>query len=133
MTTSVSRRVSLLVAAFCFYTMCAAPALSPAAPREVPFRLKIFRFVDLSRTIRLSDGRRVPRPLVTVVRVPETQGPQPLVVFAHGFALTPAVYEHLLDAWAHAGYVVAAPVFPLGNADAPGGPTESDLVNQPGI
>jgi fermentation-respiration switch protein FrsA (DUF1100 family) len=41
------------------------------------------------------------------------------------------VYERLLDTWAHAGYVVAAPVFPLGNANAPGGPNESDLVNQP--
>src|SRR6185437_1597087 len=30
-----------------------------------------------------------------------------------------------------AGYVVAAPIFPLGNAHAPGGPNESDIVNQP--
>ena len=30
-----------------------------------------------------------------------------------------------------AGYVVAAPVFPLENAAAPGGPNESDLINQP--
>jgi predicted dienelactone hydrolase len=30
-----------------------------------------------------------------------------------------------------AGYVVAAPVFPLENANAPGGPNESDLINQP--
>jgi dienelactone hydrolase len=41
------------------------------------------------------------------------------------------LYSHLLDAWARAGYVVAAPVFPLENADAPGGPDESDLPNQP--
>jgi predicted dienelactone hydrolase len=27
--------------------------------------------------------------------------------------------------------VVAAPVFPLGNADAPGGPDEADVINQP--
>ena len=27
--------------------------------------------------------------------------------------------------------MVAAPVFPLGNADAPGGPDEADIVNQP--
>jgi predicted dienelactone hydrolase len=131
MTATVASRVSLLVAALCIYAVCAAPMPSPAASRAVPFRLRVFRFVDSSRTMRLPDGRRVPRPLVTIVRIPQTQDPQPLVVFAHGFALTPLVYEHLLDAWAHAGYVVAAPVFPLENANAPGGANESDLVNEP--
>ena len=52
-------------------------------------------------------------------------------MFAHGFSLTPARYSSLLGAWAAAGYVVAAPVFPLTNTNAPGGPTEADLVNQP--
>jgi pimeloyl-ACP methyl ester carboxylesterase len=37
----------------------------------------------------------------------------------------------LLRAWAEAGYVVAAPAFPLGNEGTPGGPNESDIVNQP--
>lgn len=45
--------------------------------------------------------------------------------------MTPAPYSRLLDAWARAGFVVAAPVFPLENASAPGGPDERDLVNQP--
>ena len=36
-----------------------------------------------------------------------------------------------MRAWVSAGYVVAAPIFPLSNANAPGGPDESDLVNQP--
>jgi dienelactone hydrolase len=58
-------------------------------------------------------------------------GPYPLVIFGHGFAVTPTIYAPLLRAWARAGYVVAAPIFPLGNANAPGGPNESDLVNQP--
>jgi len=58
-------------------------------------------------------------------------GPFPLVVFGHGYAVTPGLYARLLQAWARAGYVVAAPVFPLENANAPGGPAESDLVNQP--
>jgi len=60
-----------------------------------------------------------------------TAGPFPLVIFGHGFAVTPGPYARLLDAWARAGYVVAAPIFPLGNAHAPGGPDESDIVNQP--
>jgi predicted dienelactone hydrolase len=58
-------------------------------------------------------------------------GPWPLVVFGHGFATTPLLYRRLLRAWAAAGYLVAAPLFPLGNADAPGGPNEDDIVNQP--
>jgi dienelactone hydrolase len=91
------------------------------------------RFVDRSRTIRFPGQRPQPRPLVTVIRYPAARaaGPFPLVVFGHGFAVTPATYFRLLRAWASAGYVVAAPVFPLENAHAPGGPNESDLVNQP--
>jgi dienelactone hydrolase len=69
---------------------------------------------------------------VTVVRYPRNgRGPFPLIVFGHGFAVTPAYYFRLLRAWAQAGFVVAAPVFPLENQHAPGGPNESDLVNEP--
>ena len=106
----------------------AAPVASSGAPA---FRVHVFRFVDRSRTIRLPDGRRVPRSLETVVRYPAAGGSYPLIVFGHGYTLTPASYDSLLRAWAKAGYVVAAPVFPLENANAPGGPNESDLVNQP--
>jgi dienelactone hydrolase len=41
------------------------------------------------------------------------QGPYPLVLFAHGYAVTPDFYAPLLERWAAAGYVVAAPVFPI--------------------
>jgi fermentation-respiration switch protein FrsA (DUF1100 family) len=71
------------------------------------------------------------RRLLTIVRYPNVPGRFPLIVFGHGFAVTPAPYSALLTAWARAGYVVAAPVFPFGNADAPGGPNERDLVSQP--
>jgi dienelactone hydrolase len=110
-------------------------SVPPAAPSQLPtppgIRLRVFHLVDRSREIRLPDGRLVPRPLDTVIRYPAAGGPYPLIVFGHGFALTPAAYRGLLLAWARAGYVVAAPVFPLENANAPGGPNESDLVNQP--
>lgn len=106
--------------------------LAPAAVSAPPgFHVRTFEFVDHSRTIRLPSGRRVPRTVETVVRFPTASGAYPLVVFGHGFGLTPAAYARLLDAWADAGYVVAAPAFPLGKANAPGGPNESDIVNQP--
>jgi dienelactone hydrolase len=121
--TSASRAITVWV--------CAAIVIAFGTGASPPVRVRTFRFVDASRTILLPDGRRVPRPLETVVRYPGTGGPHPLIVFAHGFALTPATYSRLLRAWAHAGYVVAAIVFPLENANAPGGPDESDLVNEP--
>ena len=104
---------------------------SGSAKRPPGFDVRVFRFVDHTRTIALPDGRRIDRTVVTIVRYPSTGGQYPLVVFGHGFALTPATYARLLRAWTRAGYVVAAPVFPLGNANAPAGPNESDLVNQP--
>lgn len=103
----------------------------PHARAELP---SILRLVDRSRTIRLPDGRLVARPVTTYLWYPPARdgdGPWPLVVFGHGFATTPLRYVRLLRAWAAAGYLVAAPVFPLENANAPGGPDESDIVNQP--
>jgi len=106
-------------------------AVTAAHARAPALQIRVFEFVDRSRMIALPDGRRVPRVLRTVVRYPSAAGLRPLIVFAHGFALTPASYAGLLNAWAAAGYVVAAPVFPLTNASAPGGPREADIVNQP--
>jgi dienelactone hydrolase len=103
--------------------------------------------VDKTRSITLPDGQTIPRTIVTLVRYPaigpaseqdvlnappaRDAGPFPLVVFGHGFDVTPGLYSGLLRAWARAGYVVAAPVFPRENENAPGGPNESDLPNQP--
>jgi pimeloyl-ACP methyl ester carboxylesterase len=44
------------------------------------------------------------------------------VVFAHGWNSNPAVYELLLDEWAAAGYLVAAPTFPSSANTLPGSP-----------
>ena len=57
-------------------------------------------------------------------------GPYPLIVFAHGFDSSPAAYADLLDAWAGAGYVVAAPAFPRGLHG--GSLDEDDVANEPG-
>jgi len=125
-----------------------ASSEKPAArPSSSAIGLRVLRFVDTTRTIHLQGGRRLPRTLVTYVRYPAlgapgqtdvpnappalAGGPYPLVVFGHGFAVTPQIYARLLQSWARAGYVVAAPVFPLGSAGAPGGPDEADVINQP--
>jgi dienelactone hydrolase len=118
-------------------------------PRTSTFAvgLRVLSLVDNSRTIERANGTREPRTLLTYLRYPalgapnrtdlldaapaRARGPFPLVIFGHGFAVTPALYARLLQSWARAGYVVAAPVFPLENADAPEGPDESDLINQP--
>ncbi len=95
----------------------------------------VLHLVDRSRTIRLPDGKRIFRPVTTYLWYPAAaagKGPWPLVIFGHGFASTPFGYRRLLRAWAAAGYLVAAPLFPLGNANAPGRPDEDDVVNQPG-
>jgi predicted dienelactone hydrolase len=123
----------------------AAASRSTGPPYAVG--LSVQYLVDDTRLIKLPGGRSEPRPLVTYVRYPalgarsgtdhadapaaSANGPFPLVVFGHGYAVTPVVYGRLLRAWTAAGYVVAAPVFPLANANAPGGPDEADLVNQP--
>jgi dienelactone hydrolase len=114
-----------------------AVAAGRATPRNRraagdPVGEQVMTFVDSSRLIRRPGHPPEARRLVTVIRYPEgVHRPAGLVVFGHGFAVTPAYYWRLLQAWAAAGYVVAAPVFPLGNAHAPGGPDEADLVNQP--
>jgi fermentation-respiration switch protein FrsA (DUF1100 family) len=56
----------------------------------------------------------------------------PLIVFSHGIDDDDERYTEVLAEWAEAGYVVAAPNFPLSRKSAPGGPTLADLDNQPG-
>ena len=129
------------------HTRAGKSSHAKSPPSSFAVGLRLLRLVDTSRTIELPNGTSEPRPLLTEVRYPalgapnrtdlldapaaRADGPFPLVVFGHGFAVTPALYARLLQSWARAGYVVAAPVFPLENANAPGGPNESDLINQP--
>jgi dienelactone hydrolase len=127
----------------------ARPAVpsAPSEPTRFAVGIRAITFVDTSRTVRFPGQQPGLRKLVTVIRYPavgpasrvdvpgappaRTAGPFPLVIFGHGFAVTPGPYSRLLQAWTSAGYVVAAPIFPLENRNAPGGPNESDLVNQP--
>jgi poly(3-hydroxybutyrate) depolymerase len=84
----------------------------PTSP-QVAFDVRTETFVDTSR----GDART----LETAVYVPRREAAgRPLVVFVHGSGGNPDFYRVLLEAWAAAGYVVAAPRLP------------SDRVNQPG-
>jgi len=114
-------------------TSATTPAPTPKPKPHPPFAIgeRVLTFIDHSRTVTYPGEAPHPRKLVTIVRYPLAHARFPLVVFGHGFAVWPSIYSQLLEAWARAGFVVAAPLFPLGNADAPGGPNESDLVNQP--
>jgi dienelactone hydrolase len=60
------------------------------------------------------------------------EGPFPLVVFSHGLGGDPGNIAAVVDDWVRAGFVVAAPNFPLSRADHPGGPDAGDVQNQAG-
>ncbi|HWD24000.1 MAG TPA: hypothetical protein VG368_00910, partial [Acidimicrobiales bacterium] len=132
------------------------PAPHRVAPVHFSVGLVSCTFTDPSRETRdYRTGALVPgRVLTTEIRYPtispapglaETpganpalrHGPFPLVIFAHGYDLTPGTYKNLLDVWVKAGFVVAAPLFPDTNAqtvDALGKiySPEADDANQPG-
>jgi len=93
-------------------------------------------------TVPAHEGRRLPTSLWFPVAGPPATadtpaarplaGSFPLVVFAHGFAVTPQYYEPLLHELAAHGYVVAAPLFPISGAGPAGAPRGDDMFRQPG-
>ena len=105
-----------------------------AATPAPAFTSRTETFVDRSRPT--AAGAATPaapdRSLVTTIYRPEGKGPFPLIVFAHGLSGHPDKFTQLLGAWAAAGYVVAAPAFPLTNANVPRSTANAtDVVNQP--
>lgn len=105
---------------------------APAGP-PFPVATLSLPLVDRSRPT-VSRGRTLntTRALTTTVWFPDRPGRFPLVVFAHGFQVSPSPYTSLLESWAAHGYVVAAPAFPLTDPDV-AGPNldEGDINNQP--
>jgi fermentation-respiration switch protein FrsA (DUF1100 family) len=75
-------------------------------------------YVDANR------GRTVP----VTVYYPTAPGTFPLVVFAHGYAASAATYELLEQDVATAGFVVAAPDFPLSSSAVTGNPTRDPVA-----
>lgn len=134
----------------------AAPATSTGAASRRAYGVGTVQrtFVDRSRPTAANNGvaGKADRTLVTTVYYPagsapsasvppattadatpaSSGGPFPLVVFSHGLGANEAIYAPLLASWAAAGYVVAAPHFPLTYAGTPGGVNGGDVQNQPG-
>jgi dienelactone hydrolase len=145
---AIRRMVSLGTVAFALL-LCAmglpligAPTVAAAAG-STSVATTTMTFVDSSRATPPWDGMpgKPSRTLVTTIWYPArasgsvaagANGPYPLIVFAHGLGGSPQEYQQLLTAWAAAGYVVAAPLFPLSSSETPGGPDGGDIGNQPG-
>jgi dienelactone hydrolase len=111
------------------------PASDRKVPEQRPFRFTVRHesFVDKSRPTA-SPGNAAYSPdrvLPTDVYLPATSTPRPLIMFSHGYHGAPWKFTRLFRAWAAAGYIVAAPRFPL-TSDR-GAPFDSvaDLANQP--
>ena len=58
---------------------------------------------------------------------PEADGPFPVIVFNHGQQGEPKQYAPSFEAWARAGYVVAAPRHPVSVTGGPGGQFIDDI------
>jgi hypothetical protein len=132
----------------------------PKPPSSYNVGLTTFDWKDSTRgTLNPTRGEEISgRVLTTQVRYPtlagsatiETAGaapakkfgPFPVIVFAHGYDVSPLYYEPLLDAWVHAGFIVVSPIFPDENTATVGkygGPTstdgsyaENDVYSEPG-
>ena len=63
---------------------------------------------------------------------PSTDGPFPIIGWAHGFSSANFEGQYVGAHLASHGYVVVAPTFPLSNGGAPAGPSIADMTNQPG-
>jgi dienelactone hydrolase len=140
---------SLLVAAGCAATEptpgAAAPdgraavettsttAVTTGRPRTVTTLTETF--VDPSRPTAPVGTVADPAPertLPTTIYLPDGEGPGPLIVFSHGLGGSPQKFTGIHQAWAAAGYVVAAPRFPLTSDANPDHRTEvGDLFQQP--
>jgi dienelactone hydrolase len=77
-------------------------------------------------------ARGKPDEAVTPDATPDRKhGPYPMILYSHGHNSFGAEFEPLLRQWASAGYVIAAPDYPLSNKYTPGGADASDLGEQP--
>jgi dienelactone hydrolase len=142
-------RVAVAVAAFALVAGCSSASStssttaqpeSPSSPATVtdsrPFTYTVSHevFVDTTRaTAKPGDpAYDSKRTLPTDVYVPNASTPRPLILFSHGYHGTPSKFSQLLGAWARAGYIVAAPQFPLTSDRGAPYDQVGDYLNQPG-
>jgi predicted dienelactone hydrolase len=59
-----------------------------------------------------------------------SHAPYPLLVFSQGYDIAVSAYQTLIEDWASAGFVVAAPTYPLTDPSQPV-VDENDIVNHP--
>ncbi|HSO96545.1 MAG TPA: dienelactone hydrolase family protein [Acidimicrobiia bacterium] len=118
--------------------LTATPATASAStqPASGGATMRTVTFVDTTRgTPAVSEPRRPAqrsRTLKTAIWLPRhPSGAYPLIVFAHGCGGSAADYAPLLQGWAAAGYVVAAPDFPVSSLHTPGVACVTDIANQP--
>ena len=140
----VAAMVISLIDATSFTPSISSSSKGPSTPYVAPTQSTLVRttctFVDATRStpdLQSANGVLVPsRTLRTEIRYLAGSDTRdiPLLVFAHGYGVTPDTYNRLLNAWARAGFVVAAPFFPLttphGIALEGGLDTEGDLTNE---
>src|SRR5262249_13555074 len=107
---------------------------SPSAGRPFPFTVPHERFVGTRPpTAAPGDPADSPRrTLPTDLYIPTSSTPRPLIMFSHGYHGAPRKFSELFRAWARAGYMVAAPRFPLTSDRGDPYDEVGDVVNQPG-
>jgi fermentation-respiration switch protein FrsA (DUF1100 family) len=134
-------------------TVVATPSTLPplAAPKgALRVGVRSYDWIDWSRATPANGNYRArnQREIMTTIWYPalgtpsaythwgatpdHTHGPFPIVLFAHGHGGEPDDYTGLVSNLASRGYVVVAPAFPLSRRTARGGPTYSDILDQPG-
>jgi predicted dienelactone hydrolase len=106
---------------------------SPPGVRPFAFTVRHERFVDTTRPTE-SPGEPAYSPrraLPTDLYIPTSSTPRPLIMFSHGYHGAPRKFTQLFRAWARAGYMVAAPRFPLTSDRGDPYDSVADVVNQP--
>lgn len=104
----------------------------PPSIRGDAVTMEQLTIVDTSRPL-ISDGQVLANEisLPTDVWLPSAPGRYPLVVFVHGYDVGPMTYERFCSTLASAGYLVAAPSFPLEDPSRGYGLNRDDLPNEP--
>ncbi len=110
-------------------------ALAAATDAARPFAFTVHHevFVDTTRPTSKPGNAAYAktRTLPTDIYLPTATTPRPLIMFSHGYHGAPWKFSQLFDAWARAGYVVAAPQFPLTSTRGKPYDDVLDYLNQP--